>query len=167
MKQPKLKIGQKVKCLVDESVYGTPIDITKEYKIDNIYKEDNLVCITNEITAYIVDPQQLQLITPKQKSKWKHSRRELKQVFANLPFWLDKKYTPEQGLKFIDMLMAKQSPDKEEVKQPIKSKEIEKLNNNQGVKLSGTVSGQRELLREYRNKINELIQEVNKLKDNK
>ncbi len=41
---------------------------------------------------------------------------------------------------------------------------IKKLNNNEGVFLSSTVKGQRELLRQYRNKINEIIEylDVNK-----
>lgn len=42
---------------------------------------------------------------------------------------------------------------------------IEKLNNNEGVKRSETTAGQRELLREYRNKTNELIDAVNELQD--
>jgi hypothetical protein len=38
---------------------------------------------------------------------------------------------------------------------------IERLNNNEGVKRSETAAGQRELLREYRNKLNEVIDFVN------
>ncbi len=39
---------------------------------------------------------------------------------------------------------------------------IKKLENKRGVKLSSTLAGQRELLREYRNKINEIIDYVDK-----
>ena len=38
---------------------------------------------------------------------------------------------------------------------------IEKLNNNDGVRQSQSTAGQRELLREYRNKLNEVIDAVN------
>ena len=43
---------------------------------------------------------------------------------------------------------------------PIKKK-MERLPIHRGVKLSSTLSGQRELIREYRNKINELIDAYN------
>jgi hypothetical protein len=42
------------------------------------------------------------------------------------------------------------------MKEPIK-----KLPKHRGVKLSSTLAGQRELLREYRNKINELVERAN------
>ena len=44
---------------------------------------------------------------------------------------------------------------------------IKKLTNHKGVKLSSIKEGQRELLREYRNKINELIERVNLLENNR
>jgi hypothetical protein len=40
------------------------------------------------------------------KKVYKYSRAEIKQVFANLPIWRDEDYTPEDGLVFIDMLLA-------------------------------------------------------------
>ena len=39
------------------------------------------------------------------------------------------------------------------------------LNNDKGVRMSQTPAGQRELLREYRNKINELIDYITELED--
>jgi hypothetical protein len=42
---------------------------------------------------------------------------------------------------------------------------IERLNNNEGVKRSQTTAGQRELLREMREKLNELIESVNDHED--
>ena len=38
---------------------------------------------------------------------------------------------------------------------------IKKLGNNDGVKMSSTVGGQRELIRTHRNKINEIIEVLN------
>ena len=38
---------------------------------------------------------------------------------------------------------------------------IKKLGNSDGVKMSSTVEGQRELWRQYRNKINEIIEYIN------
>lgn len=42
---------------------------------------------------------------------------------------------------------------------------IKKLGNNEGVQMSSTVGGQRELIRQHRNKINELVEAFNKLSD--
>lgn len=39
-------------------------------------------------------------------TKYKYCRNEIKQIFANLSFWRDEEFTPEDGLKFIDMLLA-------------------------------------------------------------
>ena len=41
--------------------------------------------------------------------------------------------------------------------------EIKKLPKHRGVKLSSTLAGQRELIREMRNKLNELIEVINQL----
>ena len=42
-------------------------------------------------------------------------------------------------------------------------KKISKLGNNDGVKMSSTVGGQRELIRQHRNKINSIIDSLNTL----
>lgn len=39
---------------------------------------------------------------------------------------------------------------------------MKKLSKHRGVKLSSTIAGQRELIREMRNKINELVDHANK-----
>jgi hypothetical protein len=57
-------------------------------------------------------------------------------------------------------------PDNCEVCKP-ERKEIKPLNNNQSVKLSSTLAGQRELLREIKNKVNELVTAVNRLSEGK
>jgi hypothetical protein len=44
--------------------------------------------------------------------KYKYSRKVMKIIFANLPFWSDCKYSSEDGLNFIDMLLAKQPKQK-------------------------------------------------------
>jgi hypothetical protein len=42
----------------------------------------------------------------------------MKQVFANLPYWANNSLTPEDGLKFVDMLLERKEskPKEEEIK---------------------------------------------------
>lgn len=210
MKQPKLKIGDKVKVIdITSSFYGGKGKIIKNNE-DDLY--NFVVYFDKEFPGSLFKESELQLITPKQKSKWKLTRKELWEL------WFDGKYVGKGIHKLGKDLMAKQSQDKEEVKnedtktvliskkdwikatcdikgkfycpidmqrglldvwpertfieinkveQPIKSKEIEKIKYIKYRLGMTTIEDLEKQIFDIWNKQDELIQEVNKLKENK
>lgn len=173
MQQPKLKIGDRVKVINKES---------------GIFGKYGVILLKSDIRDWFVDfgehngslnESELQLITHKQKSKWKNNRKEVLQKLGFL-FKDNGEYLSPceiDGDELYKLMMAKQSPDKEEhtednliksynVKQPIKSKEIEEFDvlfhySPLYHELNARQS------KEFRKWVKEITEEVNKLKENK